>query len=1318
MWESCQTTPLVGGFFRGSPVSPVLSFRRCSILTSITLIGSQDIDVKSRPNLFNHSSLLSIVCIPCYVTRMTQHVCGAPERQMSRGEARHNTPPLPPPSHLTLSVPSCFLFPPARVIPSTWSGGRSYPALVIYQRHDRRGGRNIPAFNLGYVRFHFRRFGVQDFARGKASGRCQLGQWVFLGVLPVIHQHCMPLPVRKETSETRFGNGEGCGTKPARLTQSSQPNWAPVHNVCSVVVTPLESRRATSCGYNSSHPVWHTLYECLQDIHGDSSPFLLKPFHEFSNEFWPRLKSPHPAIQFVPKMFYRVEVEVLGLPVQSANIVVGVPLHIIVSGKFSFQRTYIYRSSPGRAGRNYLLWIEVTLSRKWGRGGIVVSLLASHLGELGSINGGSASFLGDLPLPLLLHSGAAPYSPHFTLIGSQALAVKSSLNIFTHLSHKTVLLAILHKNYEMYTFSEAWRQDKGNHGDWQDFQPHTLWRKIDRWATSPKEREQLNDGGTAGGRECLQIPLPACQLPAFGALQVVLPLSFTWVGGAKYVLRPERLQCHCLDTLPSEACVLQTSRSRRSRLAGSMTMWDVRSCASEQPPRRMVRVLEELNPVAVCVVWGILSTQSVQSYDLIRVLLSSLVMQSAGRLKYDEPNVIYGLYSRLYVTDTILLARAGGVRGTCGGCTSVFADALEPGRLRCCVTTYLSTRCLRQTKKKSWTKRRGGGKLSNRSTLPHTAPHQPSSLHTLPFRLEQEGGACHGSDVTPAAGSAANLPARTPFHFLTRTSRPVVGGPRARAPAPPTWQMPSPIVALKIRQQVGLTRASSTPKMSQRQMKLTARKLYHRNCSARCDKASEQLLSDSHLKLARHLAATRHCTFCDPRTGSYENALATPSSLVKGRQKHMNAYHGKHGISKRDNERVAPSVSVSKAYSICCSLPDASAKVSSRGCIPCRPDRSNDTVTANQSTSDAFALSTLYAQKKLGLFQLSRAQNADITRNVLLGVQDDQSGYRGKPFFESFFSSQTCLGPLLTIPLEAWLCYAQETNYSELAIPEVCVMSENQSSDSRVRDCTKLPSQLRWDYLIGLLEAPSGTGRNVFRKIWTAFSGIENVDIDELYKHLCRKGIENHQGEKNRQNINRHRTLNTSNGSQIRYRVTEDTRKMELIPNQCGQNEKVMSSGKGENTGKNICDDVHNRKRICSGHANRIQELRNRSDAIMDPNPNKAASLKAGINQRCRRGATRQDDSVGVCQSIPQYRDEQYKRTAREIPTKCKNLIFKYLLSYTRMSSICEYASHVHLQENLIITLQFTMSPTTEKILKLKLSMLDGAEIRSLDGQL
>ncbi|KAJ8888012.1 hypothetical protein PR048_007497 [Dryococelus australis] len=49
-WESCRTMPLVGGSSRRSSVSPTLSFRRRSICTSITLIGSQDLAVKSRPN--------------------------------------------------------------------------------------------------------------------------------------------------------------------------------------------------------------------------------------------------------------------------------------------------------------------------------------------------------------------------------------------------------------------------------------------------------------------------------------------------------------------------------------------------------------------------------------------------------------------------------------------------------------------------------------------------------------------------------------------------------------------------------------------------------------------------------------------------------------------------------------------------------------------------------------------------------------------------------------------------------------------------------------------------------------------------------------------------------------------------------------------------------------------------------------------------------------------------------------------------------------------------------------------------------------------
>ncbi|KAJ8881621.1 hypothetical protein PR048_018107 [Dryococelus australis] len=57
-WDSCRTMPMVGGYPRRSTVPSALSFRRCSILSSITLIGYQDLVVKeqpkSLPSLFNH----------------------------------------------------------------------------------------------------------------------------------------------------------------------------------------------------------------------------------------------------------------------------------------------------------------------------------------------------------------------------------------------------------------------------------------------------------------------------------------------------------------------------------------------------------------------------------------------------------------------------------------------------------------------------------------------------------------------------------------------------------------------------------------------------------------------------------------------------------------------------------------------------------------------------------------------------------------------------------------------------------------------------------------------------------------------------------------------------------------------------------------------------------------------------------------------------------------------------------------------------------------------------------------------------------------
>ncbi|KAJ8872603.1 hypothetical protein PR048_026209 [Dryococelus australis] len=56
MWESCRTMPLVGGFPRKiSPPPPVFAFRPAPLSSRFTLIGSPDLDVRTRPNLFAHS---------------------------------------------------------------------------------------------------------------------------------------------------------------------------------------------------------------------------------------------------------------------------------------------------------------------------------------------------------------------------------------------------------------------------------------------------------------------------------------------------------------------------------------------------------------------------------------------------------------------------------------------------------------------------------------------------------------------------------------------------------------------------------------------------------------------------------------------------------------------------------------------------------------------------------------------------------------------------------------------------------------------------------------------------------------------------------------------------------------------------------------------------------------------------------------------------------------------------------------------------------------------------------------------------------------
>ncbi|KAJ8888298.1 hypothetical protein PR048_007785 [Dryococelus australis] len=95
---------------------------------------------------------------------------------------------------------------------------------------------------------------------------------------------------------------------------------------------------------------------------------------------------------------------------------------------------------------------------KWGHGGVVVILLASHQEEPGSIPGevvpvylhvgivpdDADGWRGSPPLPLPFHSGAAPRSPHFTLIGSQDFDVKSRPTLFTNSLHSLHILEQQH----------------------------------------------------------------------------------------------------------------------------------------------------------------------------------------------------------------------------------------------------------------------------------------------------------------------------------------------------------------------------------------------------------------------------------------------------------------------------------------------------------------------------------------------------------------------------------------------------------------------------------------------------------------------------------------------------------------------------------------------------------------------------------------------------------------------------------------------------------------------------------------------------------
>ncbi|KAJ8880967.1 hypothetical protein PR048_017440 [Dryococelus australis] len=148
--------------------------------------------------------------------------------------------------------------------------------------------------------------------------------------------------------------------------------------------------------------------------------------------------SDHITVAIIPEILFRdpcIAISHMSTPRWALACSVDMKL-LLISGRMANRPQWLF------------LWFRHLLRyRTWGRGGVVVGLFASQQGEPGSIPGGftpgishvgnmpgdaaghPAGFLGSLPLPPPLHSGAAPYSPRFNLIGSRDVDVKSQYTV-------------------------------------------------------------------------------------------------------------------------------------------------------------------------------------------------------------------------------------------------------------------------------------------------------------------------------------------------------------------------------------------------------------------------------------------------------------------------------------------------------------------------------------------------------------------------------------------------------------------------------------------------------------------------------------------------------------------------------------------------------------------------------------------------------------------------------------------------------------------------------------------------------------------------
>ncbi|KAJ8883297.1 hypothetical protein PR048_015140 [Dryococelus australis] len=94
MWELCLTMPVRRQVFSGVSHFPrTFSFRHCFIPTSIIiLIGSQDLDVKSRPNIFTH---VLVLCVAATNSKEQAFIKLKPKKDSIKGKIYETPQTLP-----------------------------------------------------------------------------------------------------------------------------------------------------------------------------------------------------------------------------------------------------------------------------------------------------------------------------------------------------------------------------------------------------------------------------------------------------------------------------------------------------------------------------------------------------------------------------------------------------------------------------------------------------------------------------------------------------------------------------------------------------------------------------------------------------------------------------------------------------------------------------------------------------------------------------------------------------------------------------------------------------------------------------------------------------------------------------------------------------------------------------------------------------------------------------------------------------------------------------------------------------------------------